>query len=57
MCKNSALANLVENVLNVENLNTKIASQLLYLTSKSLLTQMQIISVCAVEIQPVRLGG
>ena len=56
MHRNSALANFVENVLNVENLNTKIASQLLYLTSKSLLTQflkMQIISVCPVEIQPV----
>ena len=55
MHRNSALANFVENVLNVENLNTKILSQLLYL-NKSLLTQflkMQIISVCPVEIQPV----
>ena len=37
MHRNSPLANFVENVLNVENLNTKIASQLLYLTSKSFL--------------------
>ena len=38
----------------------KDASQLLYLTSKSLLTQflkMQIIFVCPVEIQPVWLAG